>query len=416
MKKKKSILFPLILAVVFLISASAGSFVMAENGSPDLRLAKKPVRIIFSLNGGAAPQSDPNIFLPTETSAKYSVGDTVPVSEFEFFKNVQPVLDGDVFNGWRFDIEDEEGNRLAISNAYYTFGEGILLDPGAAGYRIHFYANWQSGHIAGDKFKVPISFDLGGGSAPASEPNVFDPRETDGEYQFLDQIPPNEFAFFKDSIPVLDGSVFAGWQVVLANGSNPLGAPADYTYGPLLLAPGTADGHYSIIFKAVWSIMSPHAPVDVKISFDLKGGAEPKGYEGIFATRNMTMPYAPDSMAPESEFAFFKGIKPVREGFDFEGWRFDVYDSGANILAVSNAYYVFDAIHLPAGNYNGYEIKFEANWEKTTTAQPKPEKPGNVITGDDSKIYKWLTVGLVSAAGAVLMIVAVGRKRRSRAK
>lgn len=412
MQKKKTAVFSIFLMIFILFTITANP-AMAEDART-IRSPREPVRIVFSLNGGSAPASNPDIFLPKYTEALYSHGDTVPVDEFVYFKDIKPILEGDEFEGWRFDVEDENGNPIGISNAYYQFDEGIALVPAALNYRIHFYAGWRSGHMEDDKYPVIIDFDLKGGNAPADASDVFDRRETAGKYQFLDQIPPSEFEFFKDKKPVKDGYNFKGWKVLLVDSdNNAISETMDYTYGPLLLSSGTADGHYGILFVAVWSMSEPGQdpdPVEVKISFDLHGGAEPSDHAGIFKTRIATAKYAPDEWLPESEFTFFKGIKPVKDGFTFEGWRFDVYDHNNKLLEASNAYYPFDAIHLPAGDHKGYEIRFNANWEKTNTP-PASTPKDNPKTGDNAGMGKWIAI--VGLALACVIIVAVLIRKKS---
>ncbi len=211
-----------------------------------------PVAIRFDLALGSAPALDPAIFDPRATAGAYKQGDTIPASEFAFFKDAVPVKAGFAFEGWTCALFDGNDAILKPLTDHYDFVGGFLLDqPSDTGYKVAFTAKWRpdGGPAA---WSAKITFDLMGGSAPAGDPTVFDPRFTAGSYGFNDTIPGSEFAFFDGVEPTKSGYAFGGWMCVLRSGGGTFlkAVKEDFKSG-VELNEASSDG-YEVEFRAIW--------------------------------------------------------------------------------------------------------------------------------------------------------------------
>lgn len=120
---------------------------------------------------------------------------------------------------------------------------------------------------------VPWSFDLDGGAAPSSDPDVFNPFHTIYDYKYGDTIEVEEFFRKVGKEPVRTGYKFKGWKCSLLDGNNVNNVLKEfdgfYDFGGvdgIPLSVESPSGRYELKFKAVWEAEGAQAIKKLDIS------------------------------------------------------------------------------------------------------------------------------------------------------
>lgn len=100
-------------------------------------------------------------------------------------------------------------------------------------------------------------------------------------------------------------------------------------------------------------------PKKITITFDLQGGKIPAGKEGVFHTRQTKKMYQKGDYIPTSEFDFFKGVVPTKEGEEFLGWRLQEVESK---YIVTDYNWYFEDFHILQRRKP--TLNFVADWKE----------------------------------------------------
>ncbi len=312
MKRKISLL------IIFLMALSSINLnLVISNGEEDVR-PKEKIDIRFDLKDSVPPADNPNIFNDRESEGVYCPLDHIPKSEFQFFRDVKPVKAGYKLDGWKWYPCDSHGEyNPDMMNDLWDFDDDAQYFPG-----FMFIPNF----VKEGEFKATLEFDLHEGTAPLSNPDIFDTRETMNLYQADAMIPLDEFAFFRYIHPSKKGHEFRGWRFECYDDEGNL----EYESSPYEKWKFNIDHkfHHRFMFHAMFEKVEKRR---TDIEFNLEGAHAPDDNPYIFKNRKTNNLYFLDQHLPPNEFQFFKGIEPIKKGFEFKGWKYKCYDERGDL-------------------------------------------------------------------------------------
>ncbi len=232
------------------------------------------------------------------------------------------------------------------------------------------------------KARLDIRFDLDGGRAPNDKSNIFDDTSTISDYASGETIPDSEFAFFEDVIPLKDGYAFKGFTYKVFDSSDNITYDSgDELWNNSGFEGFDVDKYAYIVFKATWQKEEKKAKLGIR--FDLNGGTAPIDKPNVFQDTETMKAYKAGQNVTSEEFAFIFDVLPLKEGYQFLGWNFKVYDvhdkvtyDGNDVLWTKEK--AFIDVDLATDSY----IVFTAKWEETVDTLPVKEKLPATGTND----------------------------------
>lgn len=315
------------------------------------------VWIDFDLDGGSPDPVHPDAFTPRNTVSKYKQGDAVDALEFEFFDEAVPVKAGSTFKGWKYELYDDHDSTL-LSSAGFDFGDSVPLGSPAVGrYRICFVADWGDGGADPPPGPAPIeSIELnirnfvegntfqdlvfGLESVPAASANMQAMRicylkpsgQTErigyGAY-VIDSKFPYWFELYFFPMDGFHANDLTGDDIdAFIDGAPAKAVDLENPCPPELLEllPAGASDDTFLARVVPWESALDEEKAPISWSFDLDGGAEPDAAPGVFALKHSSYLYKQGDVVDAEEFAYFEGIKPVKAGYVFKGWRYRLHE------------------------------------------------------------------------------------------